>query len=69
MTDFALVPDHGPPRLIRMVQPDDMPSNDCLCALNRKQNLLLVNIHLFEQLDQSTQNSVIKTTEQFLMMS
>lgn len=68
MTDFAMVPDHGPPRLIRMVMPDAMPSTDCVCALDRKNNLLLVNIHLFEQLDESERNRVLRTREPYLTM-
>jgi hypothetical protein len=66
MDDFAFVPDTGPPRLIRYVESSAMPSDDIVSMLIAKDNLLLVNRHLFEQLDHVQQERVLRTKHQFL---
>jgi hypothetical protein len=66
MDDFVLVPDTGPPRLIRYVDGSAMPSNDIVSMLIAKDNLLLINIHLFEQLGSEQRERVLRTRHQFL---
>lgn len=66
MDDFAFVPDTGPPRLIRYVDGSALPSNDIVSMLIAKDNLLLVNLHLYEQLGLSERERVLRTHHQFL---
>jgi hypothetical protein len=68
MDDFAFVPDTGPPRLIRYVDSSAMPSNDIVSMLIAKDNLLLVNLHLYEQLGLEQREKVLRTKHQFLEM-
>ena len=59
--DFALVPDKGPPRLLRFVQSAQMPSDSTLFLLDRPNNVLLINNHLYGQLDDTTRQQVLRT--------
>jgi len=68
MDDFAFVPDTGPPRLVRYVDSSVMPSNDIVSMLIAKDNLLLVNLHLYEQLGLEQREKVLRTKHQFLEM-
>jgi hypothetical protein len=68
MDDFAFVPDTGPPRLIRYVDSSALPSNDIVSMLIAKDNLLLVNLHLYEQLGLEQREKVLRTKHQFLEM-
>lgn len=68
MDDFAFVPDTGPPRLVRYVDSSAMPSNDIVSMLIAKDNLLLVNLHLYEQLGIEQREKVLRTKHQFLEM-
>lgn len=68
MDDFAFVPDTGPPRLVRYVDSSAMPSNDIVSMLIAKDNLLLVNLHLYEQLGLEQREKVLRTKHQFLEM-
>lgn len=68
MDDFAFVPDTGPPRLVRYVDGSALPSNDIVSMLIAKDNLLLVNLHLYEQLGLEQREKVLRTKHQFLEM-
>jgi len=68
MDDFAFVPDTGPPRLVRYVDSSVLPSNDIVSMLIAKDNLLLVNLHLYEQLGLEQREKVLRTKHQFLEM-
>lgn len=68
MDDFAFVPDTGPPRLVRYVDGSVLPSNDIVSMLIAKDNLLLVNLHLYEQLGLEQREKVLRTKHQFLEM-
>jgi hypothetical protein len=68
MDDFAFVPDTGPPRLVRYVDSSALPSNDIVSMLIAKDNLLLVNLHLYEQLGLEQREKVLRTKHQFLEM-
>lgn len=68
MDDFAFVPNTGPPRLIRYVDSSVMPSNGVVSMLIAKDNLLLVNIDLYEQLGIEQREKVLRTKHQFLEM-
>lgn len=68
MDDFAFVPNTGPPRLIRYVDSSVMPSNSVVSMLIAKDNLLLVNIDLYEQLGIEQREKVLRTKHQFLEM-
>lgn len=68
MDDFAFVPDIGPPRLVRYVDSSVMPSNGVVSMLIAKDNLLLVNIDLYEQLGIEQREKVLRTKHQFLEM-
>lgn len=59
--DFALCPDHGPPRLIRFVSSAELPDDSCVSYLIAQDNLLLVNRHHYEQLTSTNQQRVITT--------
>jgi hypothetical protein len=45
-----------------------MPSNDIVSMLIAKDNLLLVNLHLYEQLGLEQREKVLRTKHQFLEM-
>lgn len=68
MDDFAFVPDTGPPRLVRYVDSSALPSNDIVSMLIAKDNLLLVNLYLYEQLGLEQREKVLRTKHQFLEM-
>ena len=59
--DFTLCPDDGPPRLIRFVSADELPTTTTLYLLDSGNNLLRVNRELFEQLTSTEQQRVITT--------
>jgi len=59
--DFALVPDEGPPRILRFVPPARMPSDTTLFVLDRNTNVLLINNHLFDQLDANQRHRLVRT--------
>jgi hypothetical protein len=61
MMDFAMVPDWGPPRLLRFVPPERMPSDLTLAVLDRITNVLLINNHLYDQLDRAAQIKIWAT--------
>ena len=56
--DFVYNPDSGPPRLLRFVDASQMPSANTVAVLIAKDNLVLINHHLFEQLDPVAQEKV-----------
>lgn len=61
-----LCPDDGPPRLIRFVTHEVMPSSETLSVLDRTNNLLLVQKELFDLLTPSDQRSVIATDHSYI---
>jgi hypothetical protein len=63
MMDFAMVPDWGPPRLLRFVPPERMPSDLTLAVLDHATNILMINNHLYDQLDARAQHQVLRTHE------
>lgn len=58
---FALCPDGGPPRLWRFVEDDTMTMNRVVSLLDAKQNLLIINRPLFDQLVPINQHQVLRT--------
>jgi len=58
---FALCPDNGPPRLWRFVADDNMTAARLVALLDAKQNLLIINKPLFEQLGETDQHQVLRT--------
>jgi hypothetical protein len=56
-----LVPDKGPPRILRFVSPEAMPSARTLFVLDRATNVLTINNHLFAQLSSSNRRMVERT--------
>ena len=59
-------PDNGPPRLLRFVDSSAMPSANTVAMLIAKDNLVLINHHLFEQLDSEAQERVRRTRLPFV---
>ena len=59
-------PDNGPPRLLRFVDSSAMPSANTVAILIAKDNLVLINHHLFEQLDREEQERVRRTRLPFV---
>lgn len=59
-------PDSGPPRLLRFVDASQMPSSNTVAVLIAKDNLVLINHHLFEQLDAASQEMVRRTRLPFV---
>jgi hypothetical protein len=64
--DFVYNPDNGPPRLLRFVDSSAMPSASTVAMLIAKDNLVLINHHLFEQLDSAEQEKVRRTRLPFV---
>lgn len=64
--DFVYNPDSGPPRLLRFVDSSMMPSANTVAMLIAKDNLVLINHHLFEQLDKEQQERVRRTRLPFV---
>jgi hypothetical protein len=64
--DFVYNPDSGPPRLLRFVDASQMPSPNTVAILIAKDNLVLINHHLFEQLDPEAQEKVRRTRLSFV---
>ena len=60
---FTLTPDDGPHRIVRYVAADKLPTSRTVALLDERKNVLLVNYHLFQQLDPSAQDSVLKTRD------
>lgn len=58
---FALCPDGGPPRLWRFVDDDELTEAGVVSRLDAKQNILLVNRGLFDQLTPLNQHMVLRT--------
>jgi hypothetical protein len=58
---FSLVPDTGPPRILRFVQSAQMPSDSTLFMLDRSTNVLMINNHLYDQLDVAAQHRIVRT--------
>jgi hypothetical protein len=59
--DFALTPDHGPPRILRFVEPDALPADNVLCMLDKETNVLTINMGLYERLSKTEQHQVQRT--------
>lgn len=57
---YALCPDDGPPRLWRFVNGGSLP-NDVVSMLDKKQNLLLINKNLFDQLGELEKHEILRT--------
>jgi hypothetical protein len=63
---FALCPDEGPPRLWRFVEEGSVQSvamsgEKIVSLLDKKQNLLLVNRPLYDQLGELNRHMVLRT--------
>jgi len=63
-SDFALVPDNGPPRLIRY----DLPWSDydLVAVLEIDQNLLRINREIYDKLSAFQQHMVLLCRKEFL---
>lgn len=48
---YTFNPDNGPPRLLRFVSPDAMPSADTLTLYDAKNNLVIINKEIYDTLD------------------
>lgn len=59
--NFQLVPDDGPPRIVRFVSSADMPNSNTVALLDQKTNVLRVARELYDQLSPEMQYSVIST--------
>ena len=59
--DFSLIPDTGPPRCIRMVEPHELPDHRTLFLLDRVTNVLHINNHLYVQLENTKQHLLLRT--------
>ena len=57
MTDFAICPRNGPPRLFRF----DINDDRILSELDPKKNLLRINQYLYDRLTPAQQQEVFKT--------
>lgn len=69
MTDFALVPDHGPARLVRFVNAEDMPDDNIIAMLDAPNNLLFVNRDAYDLLAPFEQRQVIQTRRAYIETS
>jgi hypothetical protein len=58
---FAFNPDGGPARLIRYVEPRELPRPDLVATLDEKSNLLRINKELFRQLPSAEQQILLRT--------
>ena len=58
---FALCPDEGPPRLWRFVDDDIMTAASMVSMLDKRQNLLIVNKPLYDQLGELNQHMLLRT--------
>jgi len=58
---FAFCPDNKPPRLMRYVDPSDLPHDDVVSTLDKDQNILRINRVLFEKLDRMQKHRVLRT--------
>jgi hypothetical protein len=58
---FALCPDDGLPRLWRFVDDDTMTTAKLVALLDAKQNLLIINRPLFDQLGEMDRHQVLRT--------
>jgi len=58
---FNLCPDDGPPRLWRFVDDDIMTAARMVSLLDAKQNLLLINRPLYDQLPWIDQHQLLRT--------
>jgi hypothetical protein len=58
---FALCPDEGPPRLWRFVDDETMTAASMVSLLSKKDNILIINKPLFDQLGELNQHMVLRT--------
>lgn len=61
---FALVPDEGPPRLIRFTT----LSNDMLSILDTEKNLLMIDRERFQKLAADDQHMLLRTQQKVIML-
>lgn len=64
---FTYNPDDGPPRLLRFVSPEDMPSLDTLTLYDPKHNLVIINREIYETLDPLHQRMAERATTSLVM--
>lgn len=58
---FALCPDEGPPRLWRFVDDEIMTAANMVSLLSKKDNILIINKPLFDQLGELNRHMVLRT--------
>jgi hypothetical protein len=58
-----LVPDDGPPRLIRFVAQEDVRNHNVIAELDRDQNILFVVRDRFDAMTKEEQNRILKTSK------
>ena len=59
---FNLLPDGGPPRLLRFVDPSTFGTPSVVAVLDPAKNLLLVDKEVFDLLDREDQDRILKTS-------
>ena len=63
---YAMCPDDGLPRLYRRVPRAALPAANLICALDRKQNILLIDGDRFDALSKTEQHIVLRTQRAFV---
>ncbi len=66
MTDFALVPDYGPARIVRFVNGEDMPDDNIVAMLDAPNNVLFVNRDSYDLLAPFEQRQIIQTRRAYI---
>jgi hypothetical protein len=62
-----LVPDDGPPRLIRFSD-EPLGADDIAARLNKEQNLLVVRKDYYERLSPMAQDMLVKTDKEYVFL-
>lgn len=64
MTDFAYIPNEGPPRIIRFAPPDFM-SGPWVAVFHKASNLLVINEDIYRALSREEQVEMFKTRQPY----
>jgi hypothetical protein len=61
-----VLPDGGPPRLFRFVEPGTLPSTSLIATLDKTHNVLSIDREKFQQLSDLQRQIVLTTGQRFV---